>query len=238
MKLALIGNCAYQALIDDRAGVVWLCWPRFDSSFVFGSLLDRDKGGRFSVLPAEEPERTEQAYIDNTNVLRTVFHMSSGSFEVVDFAPRFKQYERSFKPTMLMRRIRRLSGMPRLRIVCRPVYEYGRMVPSSYMASNHIEWNVPGARLRLTTNVPLTYVNESREFLLERDTYLCLTWGAPLEAPLVETFTSFLERTTAYWERWVKHTQIPGRFQREVVRSALALKLHQYEDTGAITAAK
>ncbi len=41
MKLALIGNCAYQALIDDRGRVVWLCWPRFDSSFVFGALRRR-----------------------------------------------------------------------------------------------------------------------------------------------------------------------------------------------------
>jgi GH15 family glucan-1,4-alpha-glucosidase len=237
LKLALIGNCAYQALIDDRANVAWLCWPRFDSSFVFGPLLDEDRGGQFSVLPADPAESTEQEYIENTNVLRTVFHSSSGSFEVVDFAPRFRQYERSFKPTMLMRRVRRLTGTPRVRVVCRPVYEYGRWVPSSYMASNHVEWTVPGARLRLTTNVALTYINESREFIIEDDAYFCLTWGAPLEAPLEETFALFLKRTIDYWQRWVKHTQVPGRFQREVIRSALALKLHQFEDTGAITAA-
>src|SRR5690606_27481914 len=49
--------------------------------------------------------------------------------------------------------------------------------------------------------------------------------------------SSFLTRTQAYWERWVKHTSLPGKFQKAVVRSALALKLHQFEDTGAITAA-
>ena len=100
MKFALIGNCAYQALIDDCARVVWLCWPRFDSSFVFGSLLDEQRGGEFSVGPVDEGFTSQQAYIPNTNVLRTVFHSSSGSFEVVDFAPRFLQYERSFKPAM------------------------------------------------------------------------------------------------------------------------------------------
>jgi GH15 family glucan-1,4-alpha-glucosidase len=237
VKYALIGNCAYQALIDDRASVVWMCWPRFDSSFVFGALLDTEKGGDFAVIPEGDDYETEQHYLPNTNIVRTLFRSGSGSFEVIDFAPRFRQYDRSFKPTQLMRRVRRLSGDPRLRVRVQPTLDYGRSVPDHYEASNHIKWNVPGAALRLTTTVPLTYVLESRPFLLERDAYFALTWGTPMEAPLEETVDSFLVRTQRYWERWVKHTSMPGCFQEEVIRSALALKLHQFEDTGAITAA-
>lgn len=237
VKLAAIGNCSYQALIDDCARVRWLCFPRFDSSFVFGSLLDEQRGGRFSVDPPNGEFSTEQAYLPNTNILRTVIQSAAGSYEVVDVAPRFKQYERYFKPTMLVRRLRRISGQPLVRIRCEPVYDYGRLVPDNHQASNHIQWQIPGASLRLTTNVPLTYVREAREFLLEQDAYVVLTWGAPLEAPLAQTCETFLDNTRRYWEAWVKHTVLPGRFQREVIRSALALKLHQYEDTGAITAA-
>ena len=241
VKLAIIGNCAYQALIDDRARVRWLCWPRFDSSFVFGSLLDETRGGHCSVSPDVGPDGddyvTEQAYLPNTNILRTIFRSSSGSFEVTDFAPRYLQHDRSFKPTMLMRRIRRLSGDPRVCVRVEPVYDYGEVVPQSYTASNHIQWNIPGGPLRLTTNVPLTYISEARSFVLERDTYVSLAWGSPLEAPLAETYARFFVATRKYWHSWVKHTTIPGCFQKEVIRSALALKLHQYEDTGAITAA-
>ncbi len=237
MKLALIGNCAYQALIDGQARVVWLCWPRFDSSFVFGALLDEENGGDFAVLPGAAPAEIEQHYVPNTNILRTRFQLSSGAFEVLDFAPRFKQYERSFKPTMLVRRVRRLSGEPVIRVRCRPTYDYGRIKPDNHIASNHIQWHIPGAQLRMTTNVPLAYIVEESEFLLENDAWIVLTWGEPLEAGLVETCSSFLTRTQAYWERWVKHTSLPGKFQKAVVRSALALKLHQFEDTGAITAA-
>jgi GH15 family glucan-1,4-alpha-glucosidase len=237
VKFGLIGNCAYQALVNDKGNVVWLCWPRFDSSFVFGALLDPNKGGDFAVIPEGDDYETEQAYLPNTNILRTFFHSRSGSFEVIDFAPRFRQYDRSFKPTQLMRRIRRIDGDPRVRVRVRPTSDYGRVAPESYPASNHIKWNVPGASLRLTTSVPLTYVVESRPFLLERDAYFALTWGTPLEAPLEETVDTFLIRTRRYWERWVKHTAMPGCFQKEVIRSALALKLHQFEDTGAITAA-
>ncbi len=187
--------------------------------------------------PDAPPTEIEQHYVPNTNILRTLFHVPSGSFEVMDFAPRFKQYERSFKPAMLIRRLRRVSGEPVVRIRCRPTYDYGRLQPDSHTASNHIQWHIPGAQLRMTTNVPLAYVTEENQFLLENDAWIVLTWGEPLEAGLVETCTSFLSRTQAYWERWVKHTALPGRFQKAVVRSALALKLHQFEDTGAITAA-
>ncbi len=237
VKLALIGNCSYQALIDDFARVVWLCWPRFDSSPVFGALLDDEKGGVFSVEPARPGGTSTQEYISNTNILRTRFTSDRGEFEVVDFAPRFKQYERRYKPNMLVRRLRRLNGDPLVQVRCQPTYHYGRIRPDVQMASNHLEWRIPGQQLRLTTNVPLNYITEERPFLLEDEAWIVMTWGEPLEAPLEETARSFLDRTRRYWERWVKHTSLPGRFQKEVVRSALALKLHLYEDTGAITAA-
>jgi len=236
VNLALIGNCAYQALIDEQAAVKWLCWPRFDSSFVFGSLLD-DDAGVFSVRPAADEFSSEQHYVEHTNVLRTEFRGQDGRFEVVDFAPRFLQHDRSFKPSMLIRRLRPLEGSPLIRIMCDPRYDYGSARPRSYVASNHIQWLLEGARLRLTTNAPLTYVSESRPFVLDRDIYLVLTWGEPLEAGLADTCESFLTQTVAYWRRWVKHANIPSRFQEAVIRSALVLKLHQFEDTGAITAA-
>ena len=85
--------------------------------------------------------------------------------------------------------------------------------------------------------MPLTYVEDERPFLLERDRHLVLTCGEPLEAGLEETAERFLERTLDYWRDWVKRTRVPRDYQREVIRSALVLKLHQYEDTGALLAA-
>lgn len=236
MQHALIGNCTFQALVSDHANIEWLCFPRFDSSPVFGALLDAEQGGSFSIQPAGTDWTSEQAYVPNTNIVRTIFRDARGSFDVTDFAPRFRQYERHYKPTMLVRRLRRLSGEPLARVRCTPSYDYGRIQPAVRMASNHLTFDIPGQSLRLTTDVPLSYVTEQSSFLVEGEYWLVLTWGEHLEAPLAETAQSFLRRTQHYWETWVKHTAVPGRFQREVIRSALVLKLHMYEDTGAITA--
>ena len=233
--LGIVGNCSYSALLRDGS-VEWLCWPRPDSSFVFGPLLDRERGGAFTVEGIDATD-VRQEYVENTNVLRTVFRCSGGEFELLDFAPRFQLYDRFFKPSMFVRILRPLSGEPRARVRCHPVYEYGLIETRYWRASNHIEFTGFPVPVRLTTNVPLTYVEDEQPFLLEEDRHLVLTWGEPLEVGLEETAERFLERTLDYWRRWVKHTRVPRDYQSEVIRSALTLKLHQYEDTGALLAA-
>src|SRR5579871_660556 len=233
--LGIIGNCNTLAL-SSEGSIEWLCWPRPDSSFVFGPLLDRERGGAFRV-EGVDVEEIRHEYLENTNVLRTVFSGPAGSFELLDFAPRFALYDRTYKPAMILRILCPLSGNPRVRVTCRPVYDYGRITASPWRSSNHIEFTGLGTPVRLTTNVPLTYVEDGRPFLLDHDHYLALTYGEPLEAGLEETAERFLARTVEHWRDWVKRTRVPRDFQREVIRSALVLKLHQYEDTGALLAA-
>src|SRR5690606_19237698 len=175
MKHALIGNCSFQALVNHQAKIDWLCWPRFDSSPVFGSMLDEGKGGFFAIQPAEDTWESTQEYIPNTNIVRTTFSSSRGVFEVVDFAPRFRQFDRHYKPNMLVRRLRRISSEPVVRVQCRPTYDYARIVPAARIASNHISYDIPGEQLRLTTDVPLNYITEERPFLLEDEQWLVLT---------------------------------------------------------------
>ncbi len=233
----LIGNCAYLALIDTDANVGWLCWPRFDSSFLFGGLLDQEKGGEFSIKPASEDYESNQYYIENTNILVTEFTCPDGVFKVVDFAPRFYNYERYYKPLMLARRVIPLKGNPRIRVVCRPRGDYGELEPEVLFGSSHLRYMGLDRQVRLTTNIPLNFVAEEKAFVLNGPKHLALTWGVPLEAGLESTLDTFYSKTKAYWKRWVKRTSI-GQFRQDaVLRSALALKIHQYQDTGAIIAA-
>lgn len=233
----LIGNCAFLAHIGKDTNIAWLCWPRFDSTFVFGSLLDSEKGGKFTVLPHEETGfASYQYYIENTNVLCTEISCSEGTYRVTDFAPRFYQHDRYYRPLMLIRKIERVSGNPRVRIACHPVGAYGEFTPKSHRGSNHIEFQGLEKTMRLTTNVSLTNLEDEHSFFLNDPKYLILTYGAPMEAPIQRTAEDFLINTIKYWRRWVKSTSISDFYQHQVIRSALTLKIHQYEDTGAIIA--
>ncbi len=233
----LIGNCSFQAHIHKDSNIAWMCWPRFDSSFIFGGMLDDEKGGEFSVKPTGDMVDSKQFYIENTNILCTDITSNEGSYRITDFAPRFFQFDRYFKPLMLIRKVEPLEGQPTVNINCRPVGNYGKLVPEQYEASNHIEYLGLEKELRLTTNVSISYIVENASIVLNDVKYLVLTYGAPLEAPLMSTCETFLDRTKRYWEGWVKNMSVSDFHQREINRSALALKIHQYEDTGAIIAA-
>jgi len=209
--------------------------PRFDSEPVFGSLLDSTDGGKFLVSPATACDGT-QRYLPNTNILETVFETPDGSFRTLDFAPRFMQHGRAFRPTQLYRMIEPLTGAPRIRVLCEPRLGWSKQVPVPVQGSHHVRYEGFDSQLRLTTDLPLSYL-QGQPFSLTERRHLVLSWGAAIEEPLPPLFDRFLNATRYYWQQWVKHCDIPPRFQSEVIRSALALKLHCYEDTGAIIAA-
>ncbi len=234
--MGIVGNCSFLAYIDKDASVRWMCMPRFDSSFLFGSLLDKDKGGEFSIQPTEGQYYTIQTYVKNTNILTTEFIASDGKFRVTDFAPRFYQYDRYYRPQMLIRKIELIDGNPFIKVKCEPVGEYGSFQPQIVTGSNHIRFLNFDTQVRLTTNIPLIYIINNQSFMLNYTYYLVFTYGVPLEAPLEATAEDFLEKTRKYWVKWIKNTSIPNIFQDEIIRSALVLKLHQYEDTGGIIA--
>ncbi len=233
--LGLVGNGQFAAHVDSGGNVVWCCLPRFDSEPVLGALLDAERGGTFRVAPASGTTGS-QAYLPNTNVLATEFEDDAGAFRVLDFAPRFEQYQRAFHPTQLFRVLEPLRGAPRVQVECQPILGWSRKVAVAVPGSNHLRFEGFPAQVRLTTDVPLSYLS-GQPFTLTGRRHLVLTWGAPIEEPLPPLADRFLTETVRYWRQWVKNCDIPPAYQEQVIRSALALKLHCFEDTGAIVAA-
>ena len=118
LDMALIGNCTIGALIDAQAKLVWGCFPRFDGDPVFCALLKESEDDGFFAIELADCKHTEQHYLENTAILVTrLYDDHDGVVEVTDFAPRFGQFGRTFRPMMLVRRIVRLSGSPRLKYV-------------------------------------------------------------------------------------------------------------------------
>lgn len=233
----VIGNCAYIAHVELDTNISWMCLPRFDSDFIFGGMLDREKGGEFTIHPESGEFKSSQVYLENTNVLKTTVVSGEDSYAVTDYAPRFKNFDRYYKPLMLIRKIEAISGSPKIKICCKPRADRGSRGLTASMGSNHISFGGIDQELRLSTNAPLSYVMDEKAFLLTKPVYLVLTFGRPLEAAIETTSEHFLQATTSYWHEWVKSTSIYNFHQKLVLRSALILKIHQYEDTGAIIAA-
>jgi GH15 family glucan-1,4-alpha-glucosidase len=232
--IGLIGNCQVAAHVRRDGDIIWSCLPRFDSPPIFGALLDEKDGGRFRI-GAPDGREGVQRYLPNTNVLETVITTTEGTFRTIDFAPRFIQYDRTFRPKKLVRIVEPLQGTPRIRVYCDPIRGWSKQRPAREAGSHHLSWHGFSEELRLTTDAPLTYLDGDL-FALTKRTHFVLAFGAPVEEPLEPLCDRFLRQTVHYWQRWVKGCSVPPLFQDEVIRSALALKLHCYEDTGAIVA--
>lgn len=63
--------------------------PNFDSPSVFARMLDKDKGGHFTINPSHHQlTTTKQHYLPNSNLLQTRYLHEDGVMNVVDFFPR------------------------------------------------------------------------------------------------------------------------------------------------------
>lgn len=238
LDLALIGNCTIGALIDEQAKLVWGCFPRFDGDPVFCALLKEYEEDGFFAIELADYQRSEQHYQENTAILVTrLYDEHGGAVEITDFAPRFGQFGRMFRPMMLVRRVVRLSGSPRLTVRLRPTHADGASKPELTWGSNHIRYVAPTLTLRLTTDASLTAVMQETAFFLEDSITLLLGADETVHEGAAEIGRRFLHETAQYWYEWVRSLGIPFEWQDVVIRSAITLKLNAYDDTGAIVAA-
>jgi len=232
----LVGNGSLLALVSPTSAIDWMCMPRFDSPSVFGRLLGQDQGGVFRILSGGREVPGEMAYLSNTNVLRTTFEKDGGTWEIIDFAPRLPTGWGVRAPIQLCRLLRPIKGVVKLSVNFDPRLDYGRGRTSLVPQHDCIEVHGQGGPLALQTNLPLSYVMGGREFILDAPVFFSLTYGVAASTSLA-SITQDLELTIEGWRRWSKTCALPLFKPELVLRSALCLKLHAYEDTGAIIAA-
>lgn len=170
--------------------------------------------------------------------MQTRVELANGdAFQITDFCPRFEQHGRMYRPNALFRIVEPLAGSPQIRVSCQPVSGWEKERVRAARGNSHLRFEIRDSALRLLTNMSLTYLGDGSPFALKEKLYFGLTWDTAIEQDLVQVAEEFLNRTADYWRTWVKHCSIPVLYQNETIRSALALKLHCYEDTGAILAA-
>ncbi len=240
----IIGNLHTVALSGKNGAIDWFCYPRFDSPSVFGAILDADKGGSFSIIPAAPAESSEQRYWPDTNVLITGFLSADGAGEVIDFMPLAAE-DQPEAQLSIIRRVKVLRGIMAFRIKCHPAFNYGREEHRVELSGQGAVFHSASLSLALSSPIALK-ANErgiAGEFTLKEGEALTftlrgITAGEGCGNPLSEKESlEQLRRTVEYWQRWISKCAYRGRWRETVQRSALALELLVYEPTGAVVAA-
>jgi len=237
-----IGNCQVSALVDSAAGFVWACAPRVDGDPLFCSLLSprahsAPPRGEWR-LALENQVKVEQSYLRNTAILLTrLADADGGAAEIYDFCPRFERSGRMYRPVAFCRIVRPVAGAPRLTVALNPASGWGAAEAERTSGSNHIRYLVKPQPLRLTTDAPIGHILEGRAFRLERAHHFFLGPDEPFVGNVAHTLAAWLHQTSDEWRAWVRGLAIPLEWQHAVIRAAIALKLCQHEETGAIVAA-
>jgi GH15 family glucan-1,4-alpha-glucosidase len=238
LDLAVIGNGHTAALLEPTSRLVWWCFPRLDGDPVFSRLLAGNEEKGFCDIVLDDMVDYASDYERNTAVVSTTLTNSqNASVRITDFAPRFQNYGRIFRPPQLIRIIEPVAGLPRISIRVRPTTNYGRPIEDRSLGSNHITFRGKDLAVRLTTDGPLSYIDHEAPFVLTKPIHMVLGPDEPWPEDVAKTCREFADRTRDYWTEWVRRLSIAYDWQDAIIRAAIALKLSNFEETGAIIAA-
>ncbi len=241
----LIGDGFSAALVRADGAIDWLCFPRFDSPSVFGSLLDEHAGGSTSVSPIDYPFESLQRYDPDTNVLETVFRIEShGMIRLTDYMP-WTDDPRSAAHEV-HRRIQCVEGEASVKVVFDPRFDYGRVATDvDVLGRSAIARAASGERLVAVLGAegkwerrPQGGVQAVLRLKAGERGWVVISWNAPQsESILAYRPYEALRNTRHRWRAWAQQLQYDGPWRHHVIRSALLLKLLMYAPTGAMVAA-
>jgi GH15 family glucan-1,4-alpha-glucosidase len=248
----LIGDLQTSALVATNGTIDWFCCPRFDSPSVFGSLLDRGKGGYFSIAPQGDDYVSKQLYLPGTAILITRFITADGVGEVIDFMPVITG--EATDRHRLVRMIQVVRGEMTFVAECQPRFNYG-------LSGHKIDVHKDGVSFHSDEGMTINLSASRREGIAESERAEIelagdgarvvatlrtgQTGGVVLESapegPPVELSNrdveAMFEQTRDFWREWISRSKYTGRWRESVERSAMTLKLMTYKPTGALVAA-
>jgi GH15 family glucan-1,4-alpha-glucosidase len=240
LNYGVIGNCRSAALVSEKGSIEWFCLPNFDSPSIFAKLLDNAKGGFFSIV-ADNKYTITQKYIIWTNVLCTEFRSDDGTFEIIDFMPRYKLSEEGyFAPAEIYRYIKYISGKPAFKVEYHPAFNYASEEVANIIEDNYIRTYsriTPTDCIYLYTSLNFSDVLCSKEITLTQHQFLLLSYNQKLiDIDIKRVYIEF-QRTKVYWLNWTIRSKKFNQYNEEIIRSLLVLKIMSYQPSGAVLAA-
>jgi GH15 family glucan-1,4-alpha-glucosidase len=240
LDYGIIGNCRSAALISKTGSIDWCCLPEFDSPSVFAKLLDEEIGGSFEIN-VDDSYTITQKYQQYTNILITSFKSGEDHFEIHDFMPRHRKEGNTYhSPPELIRYFKHISGKPSLSVLYDPKLEYAMGTTETFIKKDFIAsltHDVKFDTVFLYTSFDKESVVNRSTLELTQDEYMLMGYNEKLLLPTTERAYLDLQNTKVYWLNWSNLTPTYKKFNEEISRSALTLKLLSYDKTGAVLAA-
>ena len=240
LNYAIIGNCRSAALVSERGSIDWCCLPDFNSSSIFAKILDEKRGGSFEIL-VDDSYSVKQSYLRTTNIVVTTFKKDKHCFEVIDFMPRYL-YNGSgyYNPAEIIRYFKHISGEPQFGIKYDPQVEYARFNVELIADDEYIKcYTTEGDydSLYLYTDLDKEAILRQEKMTLTGDAYAMISYDQKLLTQNLDRQYLKLQKTKIYWLDWTNKLTSFAKYNNEIARSALVLKLLSYDKTGAVLAA-
>lgn len=229
---ALLGDCHGAALVASDGSVDWCCLRRFDAEPVLWRLLDSAQGGFFEIAPMQAIAST-RGYVEDTNILRTIFTCAEGRVSVTDFMPVGRaayapgdDFVTLQAPGWLIRIVECLEGRCEVRVRFGPASTEFAAAGQPYRV--FVQDGADAGEMSVDEVVVLGAC-ECRRFVLAPA-------SAAVDSP-AGCADRLLAITREFWQGWCACCVYAGPYPDAVRRSALVLKALTYAPTGAIVAA-
>lgn len=240
----LIGDCHGSALVGRDGSIDWCCLGRFDADPVFCRILDHARGGFLSVAPTSNFS-VNRRYLEDTNVLETVFTTADGELVVTDFMPVGRKpgsgthnYVDLNAPNWLVRTVEARHGTVVVQVKYRPNAEFGQRT-NIELEQNQIAAKGGPFLVHNVGNFALRGdVAEASVELAPGQRLVLIIAKDPVDASAaLDRVDRYRMITIAFWREWIAYSRYRGPYARDVRRSLLAIKLLIYAPSGALAAA-
>ncbi|MDP3151899.1 MAG: glycoside hydrolase family 15 protein [Archangium sp.] len=234
----LIGDGVTAALVARDGAVAWLCAPRFDDPALFCRMLDAERGGE-QVITIDALVESRQEYLEDTGVLVTELRSPTGVVRLTDCltvepGARLAEPARAARHELL-RHVEVLEGSVCLQVRLTP--RGGARCERSGDGLRITCARRPELPLWLFATVPLEGLETNLELRAGATFTLKLSWAERPEPLQDGAPEALLQGTLRAWREWMSGLRYDGPQQALVRRSAIALKLLDYFEQGAIVAA-
>jgi GH15 family glucan-1,4-alpha-glucosidase len=235
---AVLGDGRTVALVAADGRIDWLPLPTLHAPPAFAALLDPHEGGYLELRPRKDCS-VSRRYRADSPILETTYQTDDGTVRVTDALTDVLPW------TELVRRVEGLDGRVPMTWSVRPGTRFGTAQPwterhaygllahcgDQHLAVRHYDAGTPRVAPHAITGRFTTEPGSSAVIAVAASN------DAPVPLPQRAGLEAHLEATAQRWQAWQATLNYEGRWREPVRRSALMLKLLQYEPTGAVAAA-